>query len=368
MLDFDDDTALRPTGERRWDGEIVEGWDTPRGPLGGYVMAILMRGLELAVDDPERQARSVTMHFLRVPEAGPVEVQRRGRARGPLADHGQRPARAGREADRPRARRLLEALGGAALDDESPMPEVPSRRRARGAEPAPGAAAPPAFLERMVMQQRFGEKPFSSADRGEVGGWLGLRRGPPDRRARDRGPRRRLVPGAVAAAGRVRPGADDRPDHPLPLAAAGRGAAAARPLRQPLRPRRLLRRGRRALVAGRHPGRAVAPARAAARAHESPRVAPNRCQSDTRKQRGRPRDRAAPDQRRGHPARRGPPDPALGPAQPRGHELHRRWSTPRSRPSTASEAEQPRVHRRRPRARPGRLRGRQPRLTRSGLS
>ncbi len=28
------------------------GWATPRGPLGGYVMAIVMRGFELAIGDP----------------------------------------------------------------------------------------------------------------------------------------------------------------------------------------------------------------------------------------------------------------------------------------------------------------------------
>ena len=70
-------------GEGVWQGAIADGWDTPRGPLGGYVMAILMRGLELAVADDERQARSVTMHFLRVPESGPVtvssELEREGR-------------------------------------------------------------------------------------------------------------------------------------------------------------------------------------------------------------------------------------------------------------------------------------------------
>ena len=53
---FDDDTALRPIGDGAWEGAVVDGWNTPRGPLGGYVMAIVMRGLELAVADPERQA------------------------------------------------------------------------------------------------------------------------------------------------------------------------------------------------------------------------------------------------------------------------------------------------------------------------
>jgi hypothetical protein len=34
---------------------------------------------------------------------------------------------------------------------------------------------PPPFTQRLSMQHRFGEPPFSRADRGEVGGWLGLR-------------------------------------------------------------------------------------------------------------------------------------------------------------------------------------------------
>src|SRR5688500_1611994 len=72
---FDTDTALRPAGDGAWEGASVDGWDTPRGPLGGYVLAIVMRGMELAVDDAERQARSVTMHFLRAPGLGPVTVR-----------------------------------------------------------------------------------------------------------------------------------------------------------------------------------------------------------------------------------------------------------------------------------------------------
>ena len=83
-MGFDDDIALRPARDGTWEGEIAPGWDTPRGPLGGYVMAILIRGLELAVADPERTARSVTAHFLRPPVDGPVivtaAIERAGRS------------------------------------------------------------------------------------------------------------------------------------------------------------------------------------------------------------------------------------------------------------------------------------------------
>ena len=71
---FDDDTALEPAGEGRWAGRIDRGWWVQRGPNGGYVAAILLRALALAVDDPERHPRSLTVHYLESPEEGPVEV------------------------------------------------------------------------------------------------------------------------------------------------------------------------------------------------------------------------------------------------------------------------------------------------------
>jgi hypothetical protein len=52
---MDEDTALVPLGDGAYEGRIDERWWTPRGPLGGYVMAFGLRGLELAVADPARQ-------------------------------------------------------------------------------------------------------------------------------------------------------------------------------------------------------------------------------------------------------------------------------------------------------------------------
>jgi acyl-CoA thioesterase len=172
---FDSETELQQ-GERAgvWTGAIAGGWDTPRGPLGGYVMAILMRGLELAVDDDERQARSVTMHFLRVPEVGPVtvsaELEREGRSLSTVT---------GRlEQDGKLVGLALGAYSkrweGPHLDD-LPMPEVPPPDDDDApARPLRPGTDPP-FMGRLVMQQRFGEKAFSRSDSGETGGWLGIR-------------------------------------------------------------------------------------------------------------------------------------------------------------------------------------------------
>jgi acyl-CoA thioesterase len=173
---FDDDIALSPAGDGKWAGQIADGWATPRGPLGGYVMAILMNGLRIAVGDPERQARSITMHFLRVPEVGPVAVsaavEREGRSLTTVSGRIEQDGKL-----------IGIALGayskpwdGPLLDD-SPMPEVE--------EPDPldtpnektddrGNAPRPPFLGKMIMQHRFGELPFTEADEGLTGGWLGL--------------------------------------------------------------------------------------------------------------------------------------------------------------------------------------------------
>ena len=173
-MSFDDDTALRPLGDGAFEGAVVDGWDTPRGPLGGYVMAIVLRGLELAVDDPERMVRSLTMSFLRPPTAGPVTVratvERAGRSLSTVSGRLEQDGRL-----------MGLALGAfskpweSPLLDDAPMPDVGAAGRPRARRSASCQAPPPAFLERLSMQRRFGELPFSRADRAETGGWLGLR-------------------------------------------------------------------------------------------------------------------------------------------------------------------------------------------------
>lgn len=173
MQGFDQDTALEPAGDGSWEGEIAAGWETPRGPLGGYVMAIALRGLELAVADPGRTARSATMHFLRVPEPGPVtvraEVERSGRS---LSTVSGRVEQAGK----------LIGIALGAWSAPWPGPELPSNpmpdvEPAEPREAPPGnfpRRDPPAFTGRLTMQHRFGDGPFTESERGEVGGWLGL--------------------------------------------------------------------------------------------------------------------------------------------------------------------------------------------------
>jgi acyl-CoA thioesterase len=173
-LGFDDDIALRPIGEGVYEGEVCGHWWTPRGPLGGYVMALMIHGLEQAVDDLGRLARSVTMHFLRPPKAGPIAIrttiERAGRTLTSVS---------GRLEQEGKLMGL--ALGAFSAPWESPtlnearMPDAdPARGRTseRGSLPD---VAPPPFVDRIVFQHRFGPGLFSRADRAEVGGWLGFR-------------------------------------------------------------------------------------------------------------------------------------------------------------------------------------------------
>jgi acyl-CoA thioesterase len=173
MSTFDEDTALTPAGDGVWDGAIADGWATPRGPLGGYVLALMLRAFDLAVADPARSARSVTMHFLRAPEVGAVRVgatvERAGRSLSTVSGRLEQDGRL-----------LGLALGAYSVPWESPQlgdGAMPTVEPPKGREPVEdlGRGAPPSFTKRLTMQHRFGDKPFSGSGRGETGGWLGLR-------------------------------------------------------------------------------------------------------------------------------------------------------------------------------------------------
>jgi acyl-CoA thioesterase len=71
---LDADTALERLTPTRWRGEISDRWWVVRGPFGGYVAAFLTRAMVAVVDDPARRPRSLTVHYIEAPQAGPIEV------------------------------------------------------------------------------------------------------------------------------------------------------------------------------------------------------------------------------------------------------------------------------------------------------
>ncbi len=72
---FAEATAVAPTGDGTWQGEIRPGWDIAGNTNGGYLLAMGARALLAATGRPDPV--SVTGHFLAPGRAGPVTVTTR---------------------------------------------------------------------------------------------------------------------------------------------------------------------------------------------------------------------------------------------------------------------------------------------------
>jgi acyl-CoA thioesterase len=68
---FDADTAVEAAGPGRWRAWAPEHWFVARGPNGGYLAAVVTRAVEAAAGRP---LRSLTLHFIAAPAAGPIDV------------------------------------------------------------------------------------------------------------------------------------------------------------------------------------------------------------------------------------------------------------------------------------------------------
>lgn len=167
---FDAATAVAAAGEGRWTAHVDGGWFAPAGPNGGYLASIVLRAMQAAVADPARHARSLTLHYLRAPTAGPVQVavtvERAGRSLSTLS------ARMDQD-----GRPCVLALGAFAeafptvADYAAQMPAAPPPEAISPVPPMPGM--PPIF-ERLETRPAIGPVPFSGGDEARSGGWLRL--------------------------------------------------------------------------------------------------------------------------------------------------------------------------------------------------
>ncbi len=139
------------------------------GPNGGYLAAIGVRTLLAEV--PDRPLRSLTVHYLRAPEAGEARVKvgidRAGRSvtfAGARFEQGGMPfanAQAVLASDRT----------GIGLDAPAPPPvAAPDEIEAI----SDSSEAPP-FARNFDFRPALGAAPFSGADEALTGGWLRLR-------------------------------------------------------------------------------------------------------------------------------------------------------------------------------------------------
>ena len=68
-------TAVEPLGGGRFSALCDVDWSAPRGPNGGYLAAIMIRAMAAELSDAKREARSITLHYLSPPVAGPMQIE-----------------------------------------------------------------------------------------------------------------------------------------------------------------------------------------------------------------------------------------------------------------------------------------------------
>lgn len=173
MADFESDTAVAPAGDGAFDCEIHPAWWVIAGPNGGYVAAIVVRALEATVAEG-RPLRSLTVHYMRAPKAGPAlirtETVREGRSvsflRATLhqGDRDCATAMAVFAADR----------DGLAFNTARP-PDVP--RPEDTPARAEGRLQAPPFAQNFDFRPAIGGPPFEGADEAVTGGWLWPKQG-----------------------------------------------------------------------------------------------------------------------------------------------------------------------------------------------
>ncbi|MGH2685409.1 MAG: acyl-CoA thioesterase [Actinomycetota bacterium] len=171
---FDRDTALVAAGDGVFRGRIDPGWWIERGPNGGYVAAIILRGLTMAVGDDGRTPRSLTIHYLAPPVEGPVEmvttIERSGRSLTYVS---------GRLVQEGRLVGLAVGAFAVPLSSSIEFQHVSMPADVRG--PDDLSPPPPPFggrviplRERYETRQTIGGLPFSGAEEAASGGWIRL--------------------------------------------------------------------------------------------------------------------------------------------------------------------------------------------------
>jgi acyl-CoA thioesterase len=141
-----------------------------RGPNGGYVAALVLRALGLAVADPARAPRSLTVHYTAPPAEGPAEIETRiERAGRSLTTVSARL----RQGDRLLAVALaaFSSSREAVSFQDGTMPEV------KPPEECPAMPGRIPIHARYELRPALGALPFSGAESARVGGWIRLAEG-----------------------------------------------------------------------------------------------------------------------------------------------------------------------------------------------
>jgi acyl-CoA thioesterase len=160
-------TTVEPLGDGTWRATCDGAWATQLGANGGYLAALILRAMAAEVDDPAREARSLTCHYLRPPGEGAVRldvvVERNGRS---LSTVTARLSQAGALCV------LAVAAFGVELDGAVDYAaDAPAARAPEDVERLPPVAEVP-ITAHFVMRPTMGAPLYAGAEESVAGGWL----------------------------------------------------------------------------------------------------------------------------------------------------------------------------------------------------
>lgn len=173
---FDKATAVERNGSGRFVARVDPAWDGPGAPLGGVVMATVLRAMTAELAAADLAPRSVTAHFSRPLVHDLVEIQvetlRRGRRLATVQAHAVQQGRL--------RCAVLAAFG-------QPFPTVAAWEAEPPAAPSPAEAAEvdlstgpaPPHGQHLQFRPVFGPPPLLGGDQALAGGWLELRQSRP---------------------------------------------------------------------------------------------------------------------------------------------------------------------------------------------
>ena len=145
-------------------------WNAPAGPNGGYLAAMVLHAMQLALDEPGRAPRSLTLHFMRPPQPGEgtiaVATERAGRTMTTLSGRVEQGGKTMVLA--------LAAFGPARPSVADFAAEPPDAPAPDALELMPRHEMMPPIAHRFDMYPLPGPIPFSGGDEARVGGWMRL--------------------------------------------------------------------------------------------------------------------------------------------------------------------------------------------------
>jgi acyl-CoA thioesterase len=161
-------TAVAPLGDGAWGATCDRAWTTALGPNGGYLAAIVLRAMIAELDDPAREARSLTCHYLRSPSEGEVRIEvaleRGGRSLSTLT---ARLLQDGQVCVIATAAFAIELEGALDYDDRVP-PDAPAPEAIAPLAPPPDIP----IVGHFEVRPAIGGEPLSGAPGAVTGGWL----------------------------------------------------------------------------------------------------------------------------------------------------------------------------------------------------